>query len=87
MKISSEQAIVLATNYLASKRSESERGPFSSIRHRDGKSFASGSSGTYYVEFAYAGPPVKTKTTPPRDHPTVVLVDDETGACRFMMWM
>lgn len=86
MAIDEEQAIALATTYLTSKRSETERGPFTSVRHR-GPKLASEKTGTYYVEFAYVGPPVKVRTTPPRDHPTVVLVDDQSGACSFMMWM
>jgi len=86
MAISEEQAIALATSYFSSKRRESERGALTAVRYREAK-LASEKSGTYYVEFAYAGPPVKVRTTPPRDHPTVVMVDEENGACTFMMWM
>lgn len=86
MAISEEQAIALATTYLTSKRPASERGPFTSVRHR-GPPHASGKTGTYYVEFAYVGPPEKVRTIPRRDHATVVLVDDESGVCQFMMWM
>ncbi|WP_157359976.1 hypothetical protein [Caldimonas brevitalea] len=85
-KISSDQAAALAEAFLRAKRGKSPIGPLSSIKHSPAPSLGQ-AAGEYCVEFAYAGPPVKRKTTPPRDHPTVVFVSDETGECRLMFWM
>lgn len=82
--ITSDQAVALAKSFLDTKRRASPTGPLSSVRH---STSSEKGAGRYRVEFAYAGLPVKQKTTPPRDHPTVVFVDDESGVCQLMMWM
>ncbi len=84
--ISSEQAVVLAESFIADKRTKYKCGDFISVKHAPAKAQPS-ETGTFYVEFAYAGPPVHQGSTPPRDHPTVVLVNDESGECRVMFWM
>jgi hypothetical protein len=84
--ISSEQAVALAESFISDKRAKYQCGDFLSVKHVPGKAKAH-EAGTFYVEFAYKGLPVGQRTTPPRDHPTVVLVNDENGDCRVMFWM
>jgi len=84
--ISSEQAVALAEAFIADKRAKYKCGNFLSVKHVPGKA-QTHEAGTFYVEFAYSGPPVRQITTPPRDHPTVVLVNDENGECEVMYWL
>jgi len=84
--ITSDQATALAEAFLKAKRGGSPLGELASVKHGAPRSPESG-YGEYRVEFAYAGPPVRQGTTPPRDHPTVVFVNDATGACQLMLWM
>ena len=81
-KLSEDQAIELARAF-ANQKGRS-LGTLSRVRHHveDG-----GRGGYFSVEFEYSGPPVKQKTNPPTDHPTVIIVSDRLGSCHFMMWM
>lgn len=83
--ISPEQAAALAEAFVAARPTR-RCGTVSSVTHTPaGPERKDG--GRYRVEFPYAGPPVRQKTLPPRDHPTIVFVDDETGKCTLMYWM
>lgn len=84
--ISPEEATEYAEIFIADKRQRYRCGVFASIKHHPSRN-GEDASGTYYVEFSYAGPPVRIRTTPPRDHPTVVLVNDQTGQCEVMYWI
>lgn len=83
--ISEEQAVALAEGFLASKPVRRKCGQITAVRHQRGG--AHEEAGTYCVEFAYAGPPVKKGAVPARNHPTVVLVNDRTGECKVMLWL
>ncbi len=80
------QATALAEAFLRARRGRAPVGALTSVGHVPARAGHEG-AGEYHVEFAYAGPPVRRKANPPRDHPTVVIVNDETGACSLMLWM
>lgn len=84
--VSEGEAVTLAEAFLARTRGKKKHGQLSLVRH---KPSAEGpdNSGTFHVEFAYAGPPVAKGARPPLDHPTVVLVNDVTGECKLMFWL
>jgi hypothetical protein len=83
--ISEEQALALAESFIANSPVKRKCGQFSSVKHKPRGT--NEMAGTFYVEFAYAGPPVKKGACPPLDHPTIVLVNDCTGACKIMLWL
>lgn len=77
--VTEAQAVELARAFVAARPVLRDKcGALAGVRHKDG---------TFRVEFSYGGPPVKQKTKPPLDHPTIVLVDSIDGTCRLMMWM
>ncbi len=82
--LTEEQAAGLARAFAENRQRPHPLGPLSSVAHREGEGKE---EGEYRVEFQFGGPPPRRKTTPPRDHPTVVFVGDRTGKCRFMFWM
>lgn len=85
MTVSQEHAVTLAEEFIAQIRVELRCGKFSSVRHKPRSD--TDEDGAFYVEFAYAGPLVRKKATPTRDHPTVVIVNDRSGECRLMYWL
>jgi hypothetical protein len=84
--VSKEQAVALAETFLAGKRARGTYGHVTGVTHMPPSSIHE-SSGTFHVEFAYTGAPVRKGAVPPRDHPTVVLVNDRTGECKVMLWL
>jgi hypothetical protein len=84
--VSESEAVKLAEAFLAQRQGKPKHGQLLQVSH---KPLTSGpnNSGTFHVAFAYAGPPVRKDAVPPRDHPTVVLVDDITGECKVMLWL
>lgn len=89
--VTEQQAIEKAQAFIDERRAKYACGALQGIRHKPAdentKPYTARSGGTYYIEFSYAGPMVKGHSIPRRDHPTVVLVDDESGKCSIMMWM
>jgi hypothetical protein len=90
-QVTEQQAIEKAQAFIVERRAKYPCGALQGVRHKAvddrTKRYTGKTSGTYYVEFAYAGPKVKGHSVPAQDHPTVVLVDDESGECSVMMWM
>jgi hypothetical protein len=90
-KVKREGAIQLAEAFIANQRKKLRCGAFQSVKHiptHDEIGRNRGHyRGTFYVRFAYKGPKPRILSHPREDHPTVVLVDDETGECSIMAWM
>lgn len=89
--ITQEAAIARAEALVADKRTDLRCGALQSVNHVAAHE-ATGRNrghvrGTYYVTFAYAGPKTRRAGAVPGDHDTVILVDDETGACSVMKWL
>ena len=82
-RIEELEAVRLAEEFVSASKSSLTCGALTSVKHKA----VNMESGTYYVEFAYAGPTTAIDTTPPRSHPTVILVDDLSGSCRLMRWL
>ena len=90
-QISQQQAVEKAEAFIAGRRAAHPCGAFQAVKHKAGdkktKHYTGRESGSYYVEFAYSGPPVRKPSLPRGDHPTVVVVDDVTGECSIMIWL
>ena len=90
-KITQQKAVEKAEAFIAERRAAHPCGAFQTVEHKPSdektRRYSGRESGTFYVEFAYSGPPVLKLSLPRRDHPTVVIVDDETGECRIMRWL
>ncbi|MDQ8192683.1 hypothetical protein [Roseibacillus persicicus] len=85
------EAIELAARYIAENRDPTDYGEMTAVSHKppitSGRNYTGQTTGSYYVEFAYVGIPVPQDSIPRRDHPTVVVVNDDSGECTFMLWM
>ncbi len=90
-KITQQEATLKAESFIAARRDDHLCGALQKVTHKPPnektKRYTGRESGSYYVEFAYAGPPVRQHSLPHRDHPTVVIVDDESGECSVMKWL
>lgn len=89
--ISEQNAVTRAEAFIAERRTIHPCGPLQAVSHKPAddkiRRYTGRDSGSYHVEFAYSGPPVRKDSFPRRDHPTVVVVDDETGECSIMKWL